>query len=117
MMKLHMRLRVVAILVMALSAAAPLAAQDRQAVDEQRRKAEELRDYIKANYTKTEYIAPMRDGIHLFVAVYAPKDHSKQYPIWMQRPLLRGTLWRRQLSRLSRPLGVFRPRRVHLRLL
>jgi predicted acyl esterase len=85
MMKVRRRLRVAAILLIALSAAAPLAAQDRQAVDEQRRKAEELRDYIKANYTKNEYMAPMRDGIHLFVAVYAPKDHSKQYPIWMQR--------------------------------
>ena len=85
MMKMHRRLRVVAILVIALSAAVPLAAQDRQVVDEQRRKAEDLRDYIKANYTKNEYMAPMRDGIHLFVAVYAPKDHSKQYPIWMQR--------------------------------
>ena len=75
---------VLAICVLALSAA-PLAAQERQATDEQHRKAEELRDYIKANYTKSEYMAPMRDGVHLFVAVYAPKDGSKQYPIWMMR--------------------------------
>jgi uncharacterized protein len=84
MMKMRRLLGVVAILVIALSAA-PLAAQDRQVIDERPRKAEELRDYIKANYTKTEYMAPTRDGVHLFVAVYAPKDSSKQYPIWMQR--------------------------------
>ena len=27
----------------------------------------------------------MRDGVRLFVSVYAPKDTSKTYPIWMQR--------------------------------
>jgi len=53
--------------------------------EELRRKAEELRDYIKANYTKYEYLAPMRDGVRLFVSVYAPKDASKTYPIWMLR--------------------------------
>ena len=52
---------------------------------EERQKAEELRDYIKANYTKYEYMAPMRDGAKLFVAVFAPKDTSKPYPIWMMR--------------------------------
>jgi hypothetical protein len=62
-----------------------LAAQERQPSDEQRRKAEELRDYIRANYTKHEYMAPMRDGVRLFVAVYTPKDSSKPYPIWMFR--------------------------------
>jgi len=52
---------------------------------DQEHKAEELRDYIRANYTKYEYMAPMRDGTRLFVSVYAPKDSSKQYPIWMMR--------------------------------
>jgi putative CocE/NonD family hydrolase len=52
--------------------------------DEQR-KAAELRDYIRANYTKSEYLAPMRDGVRLFIAVYAPKDSSRRYPIWMMR--------------------------------
>ena len=64
---------------------APLAAQNRQSTDELRSKTEELRDYIKANYTKYEYMSPMRDGARLFVAVYVPKDSSKQYPIWMMR--------------------------------
>jgi hypothetical protein len=48
-------------------------------------KAEELRDYIRANYTKSEHMAPMRDGVRLFISVYAPKDTSRRYPIWMTR--------------------------------
>lgn len=42
-------------------------------------------DYIKANYTKYEYLIPMRDGKRLFTAVYAPKDRSKAYPIMLMR--------------------------------
>ena len=73
-----------AILLITVSAA-PLTAQKCEPNDEQCRKAEELRDYIKAKYTKYEYMAPMRDGVRLFVSVYAPKGNSKPYPIWMQR--------------------------------
>ncbi|MBZ5563349.1 MAG: CocE/NonD family hydrolase [Acidobacteriia bacterium] len=76
-------LRIAPLLILVLSAL-PLAAQERQ-TDEERRKAEELRDYIRANYTKYEYLAPMRDSVRLFVAVYSPKDSSKRYPIWMFR--------------------------------
>jgi hypothetical protein len=61
-----------------------LAGQNRP-LTEQERKAAELRDYIRANYTKSEYLAPMRDGVRLFVAVYAPKDSSQRYPIWISR--------------------------------
>jgi len=62
-----------------------------QAVAQEGRRAngehrgEELRDYIRANYTKSEYLVPMRDGVRLFVSVYAPKDTSQRYPIWMMR--------------------------------
>jgi putative CocE/NonD family hydrolase len=84
MMKMRRLLGVAAILLITLSAA-PLAAQRCQPNDEPCRKAEELRDYIKANYTKSEYMAPMRDGVRLFVSVYAPKESSKTYPIWMSR--------------------------------
>src|SRR5439155_19797891 len=59
--KMRRVFRAVAILSIALSAA-PLGAQDRQPTDEQRRKAEELRHYVKANYTKYEYMAPTPDG-------------------------------------------------------
>jgi len=61
-----------------------VAAQDRERTEEER-KAAEVRDYIRANYTKSEYLVPMRDGVRLFVSLYAPKDSSRRYPIWMTR--------------------------------
>ncbi len=65
----------------------PFAAQERvgNRDDEQRRRAEELRDYVRRQYTKSEHMVPMRDGTRLFVSIYAPKDRSQQYPIWMMR--------------------------------
>src|SRR5262245_44560943 len=45
----------------------------------------ELRDYVKANYTKYEYRVPMRDGVKLFTTVYVPKDDSQTYPIMLMR--------------------------------
>lgn len=42
-------------------------------------------EYVKANYTKYEYLIPMRDGKRLFTAVYAPKDRSKAHPIMLMR--------------------------------
>jgi hypothetical protein len=40
---------------------------------------------VKANYTKTMFSIPMRDGVRLFTIVYEPKDQSKKYPILFQR--------------------------------
>lgn len=40
---------------------------------------------IKANYTKQEYMIPMRDGIKLFTQVYTPNDKSQTYPILLFR--------------------------------
>jgi uncharacterized protein len=40
---------------------------------------------IKAHYTKYEYRIPMRDGVHLFTAVYLPKDTSQTYPFLVAR--------------------------------
>ncbi len=40
---------------------------------------------IKENYTKYEYLIPMRDGVKLFTSVYAPKDAGKPYPFLMVR--------------------------------
>jgi putative CocE/NonD family hydrolase len=40
---------------------------------------------VKAHYTKYEYRIPMRDGVHLFTAVYVPKDSSQTYPILLNR--------------------------------
>jgi len=42
-------------------------------------------EYIQANYTKSEYQIPMRDGTKLFTVVYAPKDASRSHPIMLQR--------------------------------
>jgi putative CocE/NonD family hydrolase len=42
-------------------------------------------DHVKAHYTKYEYKVPMRDGVNLFTAIYAPKDTSKRYPILLTR--------------------------------
>ena len=42
-------------------------------------------EQVKASYTKFEYRIPMRDGKHLFTAVYAPKDQAKPYPILLVR--------------------------------
>lgn len=45
----------------------------------------ELAEYIKTNYTKQEVMIPMRDGVKLFTAIYAPKDSSQKYPIMFDR--------------------------------
>ena len=47
--------------------------------------AEEHAEWIKANYTKYEYMIPMRDGMKLFTSVYAPKDDRQPYPIMLYR--------------------------------
>jgi uncharacterized protein len=41
--------------------------------------------YLREHYTKYEYTIPMRDGVKLFTAVYAPKDTSRTYPILLTR--------------------------------
>jgi uncharacterized protein len=41
--------------------------------------------YVKAHYTKYEYRIPMRDGVHLFTAVYVPKDTAQTYPFMIDR--------------------------------
>jgi uncharacterized protein len=43
-------------------------------------------DYVKEHYTKYEFRIPMRDGKHLFTAVYVPKDAANgPYPFMMDR--------------------------------
>ena len=49
------------------------------------RAADELRDYIKAHYTKYEYRIPMRDGIRLHTSVFVPKDDTQTYPMLLIR--------------------------------
>jgi putative CocE/NonD family hydrolase len=50
----------------------------------QERESPEKR-YLEAHYTKQEYRIPMRDGVHLFTIVYAPKDTSRPHPILLNR--------------------------------
>lgn len=40
---------------------------------------------VSENYTKKEVHIKMRDGASLYTAIYTPKDHTKKYPIIMQR--------------------------------
>ena len=42
-------------------------------------------DLVRSTYTKYEYRVPMRDGAHLFTAVYVPKDESQRYPLLITR--------------------------------
>lgn len=42
-------------------------------------------EYVRENYIKHEYRIPMRDGVRLFTAVYAPKDTTKPHPIILIR--------------------------------
>ena len=61
----------------ALSFAQPQRQVSRPLTPEQQH-AQELADFVKANYTKYEYRIPMRDGKRLFTAVYVPKDFSEK---------------------------------------
>jgi hypothetical protein len=63
-----------------LAAALPLLSQPNPSD-----KARQQADYTHSHYTKFDFRIPMRDGVHLFTTVYAPKDTSQQYPIVMQR--------------------------------
>ncbi|TDI41952.1 MAG: CocE/NonD family hydrolase [Acidobacteria bacterium] len=46
---------------------------------------DERADYIRSHYSKFEYRIPMRDGMHLFTAVYIPNDRATTYPFLMFR--------------------------------
>jgi uncharacterized protein len=71
-MKSHLRLSVFLILVLVT----PLFAQNRPEAPE---------FDVKEHYTKYEYRIPMRDGVHLFTSIYAPKDTSRSYPFLIDR--------------------------------
>src|SRR6476660_2034641 len=53
--------------------------------NEEEKKAKDLQEYIKANYTKDEFLIPMRDGVRLFTSVYTPKIESEPFPILINR--------------------------------
>ncbi len=41
--------------------------------------------WMMQHYTKQEAAIPMRDGVKLFTAIYAPKDNSTKHPILINR--------------------------------
>ena len=45
----------------------------------------QLESYLRLNYTKSEHMIPMRDGVKLFTSVFVPRDTTKKYPIMMKR--------------------------------
>lgn len=51
----------------------------------QQRLAQDDAYNVREHYTKSELMIPMRDGIKLFTIVYAPRDHSQEYPILISR--------------------------------
>ncbi len=55
------------------------------ALAQQSDEAKKQLEYTRSHYTKYEFQIPMRDGVKLFTAVYAPKDLSQPYPLLMQR--------------------------------
>jgi putative CocE/NonD family hydrolase len=40
---------------------------------------------VKALYTKSEHMVPMRDGVKLFTIVYAPRNQAERYPFMIHR--------------------------------
>lgn len=46
---------------------------------------ENLGAYIRANYTKTEHLVPMRDGVRLHTVVYTPNDPQGEWPVLLRR--------------------------------
>ena len=42
-------------------------------------------EWMKAHYTKAEYMIPMRDGVRLYTAVYVPKNKKAKHPVLMTR--------------------------------
>lgn len=41
--------------------------------------------WVNDNYSKKEYMIPMRDGVRLFTSVYMPNDRSENHPLLITR--------------------------------
>ena len=71
---------------------------------------------VKEHYTKYEYRIPMRDGVHLFTAVYVPKDSSRAYPFLINRtPYSVAPYGVGSIPRAARTLAGLRQSRLHFR--
>ena len=47
--------------------------------------ADDLAAFVRANYTKTEHLVPMRDGVRLYTVVYTPNDLEGEWPVMLLR--------------------------------
>ena len=43
------------------------------------------KDFVKKNFTKTDTVITMRDGVKLYTIIYAPKDTTTKYPFLIKR--------------------------------
>lgn len=73
------------LLAVAVAVLVPTAARAQRPQPKTDPAADELRDFIKAHYTKYEYRIPMRDGVKLHTSVFAPKDDTQTYPMLLIR--------------------------------
>ena len=46
---------------------------------------DDLAAFVRANYTKTEHLVPMRDGVRLYTVVYTPNDLEGAWPVMLLR--------------------------------
>lgn len=46
---------------------------------------DENRAFVEANYTRSEHMIPMRDGVRLFTVIYTPKDRGAEFPFLLLR--------------------------------
>jgi putative CocE/NonD family hydrolase len=64
----------------------------------------------RITYTKTEAMIPMRDGVRLYTAIYAPKEAAEKWPILLERtPYGAGPYGPNRMGRLG-PSPEFRNR-------
>ena len=49
------------------------------------RERDRLLQQVKENYTKTEVMIPMRDGVKLHTSIYTPIDSTENHPILICR--------------------------------
>ena len=50
------------------------------------RERDRLLQQVKENYTKTEVMIPMRDGVKLHTSIYTPIDSTENHPILIYVP-------------------------------
>ena len=67
------------------SAPEPITSPENDSASEEAAPAESSGYNLEANYLKSEHMIPMRDGVHLYTAVYRPRDQSETYPFLLYR--------------------------------